>query len=65
MVVSPQVVLHPDGLSPIASVKARYLHTKQGYSLSETALELVNMKDDIGDVIFYFLPLSTRLFASS
>ena len=46
MVLSQQVVLHPDGLPPIESVKAWYLHTQEGYSLNDTAKDVVNMKGE-------------------
>ena len=46
MVLSTQAVLHPDGLSPVESVKAWYLHTQEGYGLGETALEVLSMKGD-------------------
>ena len=44
MVLAPQVVIHPDGLSPLESVKAWYLHSQEGYTLAETAAEVVNIK---------------------
>ena len=44
MVLAPQVVIHPDGLSPWESVKAWYLHSGDGYSLTEVAAEVVNTK---------------------
>lgn len=46
MVLSQQVVLHPDGLPPNESVKAWHLHTQEGYSLNDTAEEVVNMKGE-------------------